>query len=1535
MKKIFRALLICVASIIAVMGVAFCGLELYKENNPVASAEEQELGIVRIERDEAFKISSLEFFYQDAKVEFMDDGFLFSSSYYEIRVTISSGASSKLIEGCERSEDAGAGNTYYYLTQDEFVTRLGIVVTDYEFPYAVPANKNSAIKFDVVATIDEDDPFASNYFYAIRYSAVTSMGTNYTIFSPELDIEGNVSVGGTFDADSGLYKNTINGRTFKADFVNEDGGKLEFEIAEADNIILKLESASKAYPVFVNGERVVDGSEVTIDGVNVTTPVSVSAGVNANFVFVPTSGKLIKEVSLSVGAGHDMFTIYGGVCDEYPSAGLVYYFPKDVDTTGALMGVCGNYAFALISHDADYIYEFKPVSVTQTNYAEFEVQVEDGVTPTENQFNIRIYEDGRIKVVTSTSAAGVFIEMESQSFAQVNIKHTQKGENPEDEDLEDASSAGLESLKVNGVEVERVEGAIPKTLFILDFESTITITAKLKEHNNFYKMDVDKITGDIFEDTISVAGGVINIHTIDEETTFFRIELLNQDGSAYADVYTKIYIAVHEDESTLYSTEEELIANVVPSQMATTSGDATVEGLYSEYLVQYVIKISPYKIITDVDFNEAVLSYSNMRVSPEDRVGNTTVVFTVKNFEVERPVFHNGEKLGDVKITLLSYTQTRDGYNVQETAIYNCLFKQEGGSSYEALRIDNPYLCGYNFINLKLSDEADGFLTKFVDADGGYYGIESTSTDVHRMLSSKLYFAKTENPEEGDLFIEPVFESQLIEFEFSYKGDSYTGKAYFDDYKLYLNNVFDPHEEGRYLAGMKYTFLNSDVDWVKIVEVDAPVVVEAGEFAGMFMYELETPWKCHEPDALYEPQIDLRTFLMTIVSTDAEGNTTIIQKEIIYEMDFVVDDIEGVVAPIYPEEGVFNHIGWIEELDEEKTYYVTEDLEGFIKIKTSHTYLWEYDVRLIPVFSANVVSVRFYDGENLLESVNVKSNQIVTAEEFFIDEELGEFYTPSKFGYKFIGFERDGNLALKLEFDGYENFYFPILSGNEDIFKFVEPNFLWIASGNIDFYAQYEEIGYQLILEVEGTEFTSEENYTAQISGVDGEWTDGGDGDLTLSGFNITDQLFLSGFEPNSVDAYIAFIEFGYRVGEDVTYEAYEFITSCDADGVLSSVNNGTRFDEMAYTITLQVNELINDETQANAIYIRIKYQPVTFRIAFTANILKGQDDVLYNDPADTVYYKFTRENASIDKVDNWILCDESGAELGTVGWQNIVLPESGVVFMKNSLDGIAGIFFEDHNVTYSFKAWVDFGNNVILDSTTSLTKGYSFYSVFSDEFDVTVNYHIFNDSTGIYHENTIEGYFWLFDDVEEEYTLGDIKTANSFEIYLISGKLYYISHWTTRVGSTLITDVGGDDFAVRASYEVDYDPDAQTIDFYAVYTEYEVSVDRSGNTYTGKISVPNDANGNSYSSSDVFFIAVNKTTYDTWTESYFRPVDRLNSQFDTQEEIDDVKIGTISGSGVIIEPESLVNSYLFMVVQRKVDGENIPSFYLALMITT
>ena len=391
-------------------------------------------------------------------------------------------------------------------------------------------------------------------------------------------------------------------------------------------------------------------------------------------------------------------------------------------------------------------------------------------------------------------------------------------------------------------------------------------------------------------------------------------------------------------------------------------------------------------------------------------------------------------------------------------------------------------------------------------------------------------------------------------------------------------------------------------------------------------------------------------------------------------------------------------------------------------------------------------------------------------------------------------------------------------------------------------------------------------------------------------------------------------------------------MTTCDANGVLTSVNNGTRFDDVYYTITFDVNELINADTGANAIYMRVVYKPVTFMVSFTANIIKGLDDIIFNDNAGTVFYKFTRENAKISKVDNWIYCDENGVELGSVGWDDLILPTTRLVFMKNSLEGIAGIYYTDRNVTYSFKAWVDFENSIILDGDTLLTQNYNFHSIFSDEFDVTVNYHIYNDYTGYYNLDSREGYFWQY--IDEDYTLGDIVTANTFEIYLIGGKLYYISHWTQNYTYGLVVEALEGDLGVREEYVIEYSPDSIVINFYAVYTEYNFSVDKEGNTYSGLVSVPNDANGNSYSSSDVIFLLVNKTLYDSFTGLDHRPVDRLNSQFNTQEKIDNATVYSLIGGIATVDPADLEGNYLFAVVQRKVDGVNIPSFYLALMIT-
>ena len=1526
MKKFLRGVTTRLSAVIILVAVLFAGCFLFNNERPVASAGDVEISNVRIGlNQDLFEIESLEFYYENAFISYSDQKIEFDEDEYEVEVKIPQGETLEIFGSVEIKNLAVGGFDYYYLSFDELKEKMTFDASN-PFPNSIPANKNSSVKFTIDA-IEEDESmvgFRSQYFYQIQYNEWQIGGSFYNVFRPQIDVDGIVSVGGVFDAVSELYESEINTRKFRADFINSGDDHLVFEVVNADNIMVKFDATAKRFPVFVNGVKMEttedDGftSKTNVDNVAVTVPSGVINGTTYNFDFAPQLGKIIKKLDLRLGSSNNIFTLYGGMCDEQkdeePDGGgavLNYFFPAGLDITDMVVGVYGHYAFALDVHSNDYNYSFKSAGEMAGN-PKFVVDVVDGETPRVNRYEITLMQNGKVRVTTATAIASPAFEVESQSFAQINLKYIKEG------DVEDASSIAIESLKVDGVEVEKVAGEIPKSVFILDFENDVTITATLKDEYSYSKdyMDLTKINGRVFEDTILTSGGVINIYTEPEEKYFFQIFLKNEDGTAFRDAYTKIYISKNPD----YNDESDFLESDL--SLTSSMGTAKLYELKANVdVVKFLILISPYKMIDDGDDNCSVLSYAVFDRAITREEGNVNLVLTVKNIKIQKPVFYKGEELGTVRISLVAYSNYYDGQKMVDLATYLVEFKEAGNDYYLPIIETRPAIKGYLFKNIKLVDVADsrGIVEKYND---GTFVVNQTNSILHNYLASMVSHAG----EEGFGHLEAEFAPRLIEFEFEHEGTSYSAKSYYDSYELYVDKLVQTGEPGKYFVGIEYKFENGGIGWVSISEDFVPFVMGDGEFEGLTRYNLTTPWNCDETDAEFKVLTEFRTFKITIVyTTEIEGVVDTIEGDIVYGTEFIVEKYGEHESPKYPGIGVYNHIGWIIEDDPDITYLVSETGECDIILDNSITYEWEMNVRFIPVFSANSIIVRFFDDANLLKSVVVHSNDLLEVEKFFTED--GNLFLPHKFGYNFLGFERNGELALSLQFKDDAYFYLPNLDSNSDIFMDVEGSIRWIASKNVDFYTSYDKIGYQLILEIKGSEFVDTDNITTNIN----EWSNFAGGKMSLDEFAITDELEFGGFAPNTNDAFIGLVKLGYGTIADVTYLDPELVGTCDADGVVSYESFGERFNIHSYSFNLVVNEFINEDTNADRIYITVEYLPITYLISFSANVVGENGVVIFEDSADAVYYKVTKENASINYAKNWILCDSEGVELGPIGWQTITTPIKGLVFEETSLAGISGVYYENGNVTYSFKSWVDLENMVTLSEDVMFTKSYNFVSIFTDDFDVTINYYIYNDVTKKYELDSYEGYFWLVDNYSGDCYLPMLYTANAYELYLIDGSLYYINWWSTELPEGFSDSPIGDSLAVTGSYEVEYQASQIVIDYYAIYNEYELSVNHLGNIYSANVSLPRDPNGNSYTSADVSYLTIKKTDYDLLSGTAYKNIDKLNMLLPTQEEIDDATLASDNG---VLELDSVDSDYyLFAVIQRKVDNDKIPAFYIALKL--
>jgi len=1513
MKKFFKGLIFSSLALVSLLAVFCVALNCNKKESMIANAATQKY-VVTVDYANAFRIEKLQFVYDGVTVEYQ-----FKNEYQEgewvYRLTAPTGVTSSITESSSSAE-AGDGVTYFYFDAEAAALleeKFNTINSLYNLPNSVPVDASTSISFSLCAK--NSNTYINSFFYSVDYSTASIQATKYNIVEPQVNTDGSIALSGTYNEESDLFERTINDWPFAYNFSEETG--FRFQVGEVrSGIFIDFSSTTKAYPVIINSDAI-DAETLEVD---YTRYIGFSSLARADFM--PVGGKIIDKLELYVGKHEEdkkLFTLYGGMSDEHLDAGknpiTDYYFNSEfaLDKNTTPIAVYGNFALAIESHiESKYTYTFKDPSETGANYSQLVmIPGQDEHLSYEESYIINLYSNGKVRVYTYYATAGLIFDVEVQSYTQVNVRFV----NNDGVSSEDASSKALQTLKVNGVTYENIEvdgeaiSSIPKTVFAIGYEGSVAVEATLKDRFNYAeKMGTDGIEGSVFATTIE--SGILNIYTKEEDTYFLEIRLLDSEGNYFVDATTEIFISTRDDcldEDDFLLTEK---------SNTSTDGMALLREIRLGDVVKFRINIAPYKMIIDGDGEKSVLKYVEMNCNIEE---NTILVFTISNFEIEKLVYYNEEVIGQVRIKLISYYEDYIGEELVPNAGYEVLFKGNEETEFSSLTAEHPSRYGYEFVNLKMTGVADSksFLVEYVDRT---FIVNTNDYSMHSYLASTVFFADTEDGGK----IEAVYSSKLVNIRFTYpeKGTLYVGMMYFDSDVLYLNRKVAVAEAGKYFAGLRYTMEDGTTGEIRRNENELPVYIESGSFAGMYSYKFENVWTCAENNVEIEVLTEFATFEFTVIFTESDGTINSLTAEIKYGTEFTIEELNKTFrydAPLYPGVGTFNHIGWAIEDTEN---FVSADTCDFILGRTI-TYSWERDVRMVPVFSANTVVISFFDGMEFVNSATVSAGEEVDLKKFLFK---GDWIILERFGYIFLGFNHHEKLAVDYNAGtGYST----VEENNSDIFVDDGGKLVWIASENVQLYSIYTKIEYKLILDVVSKDYATPENWTTNY----GVWTEIPDGKYHIDGFTITDTLNLGGFSPKNSDAFVSLVKFGFEneLGEE--FAEPEFVAICDANGIVTSTNNGTRFNLDDYTMTLLVSDFINADTAAKTIRVQIEYLPITYIISFTADAFDETGTVVSSDAVETVYYKFTRENASIDKVDYWMQCDETGETILGMGWKTITTPNNELVFTTSSLRGISGISFDaDNGKTYSFKSWQDLDKSIVLGVDSVLTESCAFRSIFSDKFDVAVNYYTYSTITSKYEQNSAMGYFWAF---EEDgggggYTIGETRTANSYEIFLVGGDLYYICAWSTTIPVGFNTTQSADDMGLNFVFSVDYSLEEQEINFYAVYKKYGFSVTESSGTYTVSANLPNDPNGNAYSNEDVIFVQVLKSQFEAEIYSKFNTVDRLNAVLSS---LSAISAATIAEGNVLESPAVSSDYYVFAVIQRKVDDVDIAAFYIALKL--
>ena len=548
------------------------------------------------------------------------------------------------------------------------------------------------------------------------------------------------------------------------------------------------------------------------------------------------------------------------------------------------------------------------------------------------------------------------------------------------------------------------------------------------------------------------------------------------------------------------------------------------------------------------------------------------------------------------------------------SAIYLTTFRAIDEEEFKILTKKNPSLYGYDFLGLTV--DGDQILTYF---DDNSYGVNPSDIQTHELIADK-FFASPQN----GLEVVAVFESRMVEFSFLYNHILYNGKVYFDQSEFYLDTELQVVEPGMYFGGVSYVYDGGEGEFY-VPEGFVPVLVSEGEFAGMYKYELTSIWNVDDNSCLYEPLILNKSFLITFVFTTSETTYQNLSSVIKYGDEFTVQELntKSWQDPAIGEG--YNLIGWQLELDDEVIFVVKDEAE--LLYGATITYTWVEDVRLVPVFSQEITSITIYDDNgDYLNSITVKYDQPVSETlNLLLKNEEGDFFACYKFGYDFLGFYDDMEEgSLVIAYDSLLEYVYSCVYETEYFGTNDDGEHVWQLLTNLDLYARLEPISYMLTIKIQNPDFVADE-----ISVNTGDLTVLSHDGIRISGFNITDTLVISGLAPKT-NAFVKQIS----IGTSPEFKNDSFVAVCDRAGDVSILTNDEKFDASS-KFTLVVSDLIATESDGMHIYMEIAYEPITYVVSFTANIVDFDGNEIYSDKSETYYYKFTTSILALNQIED------------------------------------------------------------------------------------------------------------------------------------------------------------------------------------------------------------------------------------------------------------------------------------------------------------
>lgn len=1178
----------------------------------------------------------------------------------------------------------------------------------------------------------------------------------------------------------------------------------------------------------------------------------------AEIVIAPDDGYILNEAVIKSGSTTIM-TLYGGMQTE----GSFLFASNSYNSLPKL--AYGSFAFA---YSASGSYESH--TSAQNNNAYIEISSKSG---DDDYFVISLDDSGIITIKKSKVSKAISIEVSTQQYLQINLK--------KDNDL---STVPFKSVTFNG---NVYTANLTSKLFMVGNIQNVDLRVELNIGHGF-DLSMDplyiKEDGSVYERTLTEGGVYEIVANVDDACTL--LITLVSDGDYFKDARTKIYISTRD-----ISSKEDFLATELSTN--STGGSGTKKNIAPGTTVKIYIQISPYYMMTDLESGN---SYAYEFIDLEYKMNSSkTISFNVEKIAFNKDVYQGETKLGTMHLELNGIN------NAQGEAIYYVSFAPEGSQNFADVKKDNPKVIGYDLVNFVCGGKE--LLTYYIA--GSVFRIDAADAAIHMVIAEEVFYAEK---------IEATFEIKLVEFKIQVYEDYLDGMAYYETKEIYVKPDFQITQPGKCFGGITYDDGqgNGFIEHARDFDVD-PVLIEEGIFAGYYKYTLVDAMVYDEYALVFGIVLANIRYDVKIYYYHEDATMDIVEAEVEYSTTFKTEDLntEGFEIPSY--EGKYNFIGWAVSENEEEFYILADESE--FEIDEEIVYEWLTNIRLVPVFSAEIIKLYLHDGHSVFKTVDIKYEQELDIDDFLKDGE--DYITMQTTGYQFMGFfnqQTGGTLVVKYNPNDVP-VYTVLHQDNTAIFtELPDGTVLWTPQDTVVLYAQWEALECNIILRSTNTQYQ-----TGPIAANVGSLGSGIGGSVVLTGFIITDTIMFTGLHPTA---------YGYISRIDIKGESM-LIGTCSPSGELDTPLDEGVYDAAARTLIIKVSDFITEITDGTTIEIEVQYEPITYLVTFHSGLYNQDGDSIAPCDATSVYFLVKAEDNTIDKVDNWISCDASGSQLGATGWTDLTISPYGLTLSEVTLNGIAGISFTAPNgKSYSFKRWRDPDKNADLTSRFRINSSFEFFATFSNIYDVTLSYYVWSDVLGEYLQNSYSGYFWNYNAVSETYYIDNAKTANSYEVFPIDGKLYYIYAWTESVDSDMIIyDEDETYVSLNSMLSFAYSTEMQARLYYAVYREFEFSSTIGPNSCSVTMSVPNDANGNTYSTDDIRWVKISMTAYMTYRDGEISLEDYLAENTPNTIHM---------GSSVITFEQCssmLEGEYLICMISRRIAGQASPKYVYAAII--